>query len=665
MYIDQSKAFDRVEMKWLYMVLEKYGFSEKFISWIKTLYKEARCCVSTNGYLSRTFKITRGVRQGSPLSAYLYILQAEPMANLVRKSENIKGIELNNEKELRITAYADDTQGYVKDENSMNEFWKMLDIYSKASGAKINENKTKVMMIQDDNWQSEKHIKYIEHIKALGVIQGNGDERKYWNEKLQQCENKVKAWRMRNLTYKGKVQLIQSLIMGTMRYPLSLKTVPKDIKIKMEKLMWNFVWDAKTELVKRTACIRRREFGGLGVPDLNSIIDSSRIKMLGRIVEESDEKWKVLARQYIQVLDRKYGMKYFVLHVSNSKEELNNATIPDFYREMIMAWQRLKRITETIITKEEILNQIIWCNDNVKVNGKVLSDNSWSKMGIRRIKDVIDTEGIMRVEYVSDIVENKAEVILKLNRIQKAIPRSWKERLKGQEVENGGKPEMKINKEMERILNGEKTNVKEKVIYNVMISELNKGKSTGELKWEELLGKEIDWKEVYCELNRTDTIRERKEIDFSWKCMQNVIWTEQKLKRIGQSNGLCCRCSIEEEDIEHLLYMCECNDNIWSVVERWCKTFDKDLEITIDIIVLGYRSQNGNISETTNLINMIIDSAKWQIWKARNDTKYNDIWSDAEKMRRQIVGTLQWKKEMFKRMKKEGIAEKIEVILNI
>ena len=665
LYIDQSKAFDRVEMKWLYMVLEKYGFGEKFISWIKTLYKEARCCVSTNGYLSRSFRITRGVRQGSPLSAYLYILQAEPLANMIRKSESIKGIVLNNERELKITAYADDTQGYVKDQNSVNEFWRILEIYSKASGAKINEKKTKVMMLNETNWQSEREIKYVEEIKALGVMQGHKDERKYWNEKIEKCENKVKAWKMRHLTYRGKVQLIQSMVMGCLRYPMSLKTVPREVKIKIEKLVWSFVWDAKTELVKRTACVRKREFGGLGVPDLDIVIDSSRIKMLLRIIGGVEEKWKILPRKYLQVLDRKYGIKYFVLHVSNSNEELKDIPIPEYYKEMIMAWQRLKRITEHIETKENVLNQIIWCNDHVKVNGKVLVDNNWSKVGIKRIKDVMNSDGTMRINEVKNIAKNKAEVMFKLNRIKVGIPKSWKERLKNQEMAEVRKHGMKWNDILQSLQNGEETKMREKTIYNEMIRQLNIQKSTGEGKWEEILGREIDWKVVYIELNRTDSLRERKEIDFNWKCIQNVVWTEQKLKRIGQSNGLCSRCGIEEEDLEHLLYMCECNENIWLLVEGWIKHFDDEVKITIDVIILGYRSKDGKLSEQTNFINMIIDIVKWHLWKYRNDIKYNEIWSDMDKVRKEIRGTLQWKKEIFKRMKKDKIVENIERILNM
>ena len=58
------------------------------------LHKLGESCISTNGFLSSFFNITRSMWQGCPIAAYLYILQAEPMAQTIRKSIHIKGIDL-------------------------------------------------------------------------------------------------------------------------------------------------------------------------------------------------------------------------------------------------------------------------------------------------------------------------------------------------------------------------------------------------------------------------------------------------------------------------------------------------------------------------------------------------------------------------------------------
>ncbi len=59
---------------------------------MNTLYKKAKSAIFTNGFVSKMFSLSRSVRQGVPLSAYLYIIQAEPLAETVRKYNDIRGI---------------------------------------------------------------------------------------------------------------------------------------------------------------------------------------------------------------------------------------------------------------------------------------------------------------------------------------------------------------------------------------------------------------------------------------------------------------------------------------------------------------------------------------------------------------------------------------------
>ncbi len=57
------------------------------------------------------------MRQGAPLCAYLYIIQAEPLAEIVRKCNDIRGIYVTDDgKQVKITAFADDTTDYLNDD---------------------------------------------------------------------------------------------------------------------------------------------------------------------------------------------------------------------------------------------------------------------------------------------------------------------------------------------------------------------------------------------------------------------------------------------------------------------------------------------------------------------------------------------------------------------
>ena len=65
-------------------VLKHFGFNESFISWVETLYKGIQTCVINNGWVSEIFENSRGIRQGCPLSALLFVLSVEIMAERLR-----------------------------------------------------------------------------------------------------------------------------------------------------------------------------------------------------------------------------------------------------------------------------------------------------------------------------------------------------------------------------------------------------------------------------------------------------------------------------------------------------------------------------------------------------------------------------------------------------
>ena len=71
--LDFEKAFDSLEWNFIFCILEKCNFGKKFIKWIRLLYKDISSCTINNGTSSGYFSITRGVRQGDPISPYLFI----------------------------------------------------------------------------------------------------------------------------------------------------------------------------------------------------------------------------------------------------------------------------------------------------------------------------------------------------------------------------------------------------------------------------------------------------------------------------------------------------------------------------------------------------------------------------------------------------------------
>ena len=119
--IDIEKAFDSVEHAFIFAILDKQGFDTNFIEWIKVLHKNQESTVMNGGSSTGYFPLSRGSRQGDPISAYLFILVMEVFFTIVRTNPNIKGLNICDFKYL-LTSYADDTTFFIKTKTPLLKF---------------------------------------------------------------------------------------------------------------------------------------------------------------------------------------------------------------------------------------------------------------------------------------------------------------------------------------------------------------------------------------------------------------------------------------------------------------------------------------------------------------------------------------------------------------
>ena len=102
----------------MFKCLLHFNFGENFSRWIKLLYTDISSCIGNNGFCSNYFKLSRGIRQGCPISALLFLLVAEVIAIHIRNNADIKGIIVGNT-EIKIKMLADDTTLLLQDLSSV------------------------------------------------------------------------------------------------------------------------------------------------------------------------------------------------------------------------------------------------------------------------------------------------------------------------------------------------------------------------------------------------------------------------------------------------------------------------------------------------------------------------------------------------------------------
>ena len=122
--IDFQKAFDSINHDFMFKALSVFNFGPSLIRWIQIFYKNISSTVMNNGYTTPPFKISRGVRQGDPLSPYLFIICLEILAINIRLNKDIRGIMVGNE-EIKLEMFADDMTAFLRDHASLDTLLNM------------------------------------------------------------------------------------------------------------------------------------------------------------------------------------------------------------------------------------------------------------------------------------------------------------------------------------------------------------------------------------------------------------------------------------------------------------------------------------------------------------------------------------------------------------
>lgn len=145
--LDFAKAFDTVNWNFVFHVLQMMNFDERWISWIKAMYKASKISVLVNGAPTDEFASSRGLRQGDSLSPLMFNLVGEVLSRLLvsaNKKGIFRGIKLPKcDIEFTHLQYADDVIMFINsDDVSIKGVKRVLQCFELLSGLHINFNKS-------------------------------------------------------------------------------------------------------------------------------------------------------------------------------------------------------------------------------------------------------------------------------------------------------------------------------------------------------------------------------------------------------------------------------------------------------------------------------------------------------------------------------------------
>ena len=293
LFIDFEKAFDFLEWSFIFDTLRFFGFGDSIINWVKVFDNNTELsCILNNGWANNFFETQRGVRQGCPLSPYLFILVAEVLAKAIRNNSNIKGIFVNNQ-EIKISQYADNTtlilDGSIE---SLSFSPKYLTSLEKSPASDSMTEKRSLFgsalvlaMTQFLYLRAGKNLKWpTAKVKALGLWISTDPAMSTslnFNKKLEKVRKMLSCWRYRRLTLLGKITVLKSLVASQLVYLLTPLQSNYTALNEVNNWFYAFLWNGKGDKVKRKVMINDYCDGGLKMIDLfsfNKSLKSTWIK---------------------------------------------------------------------------------------------------------------------------------------------------------------------------------------------------------------------------------------------------------------------------------------------------------------------------------------------------------------------------------------------------
>jgi hypothetical protein len=163
MKLDMEKAFDKMEWSFILAIMKKLGFHSTWIKWIETCISSTSFSILINGSSFGMFSLGRGLRQGDPISPFLFILGSEALSWLLLREEqnvNIKGMKIaRNNPSIHHLLFADDLLLFGKASISeATTLKKCLDKYCLWSGQTINATKSSIRFSKNSNPTTSSNI---------------------------------------------------------------------------------------------------------------------------------------------------------------------------------------------------------------------------------------------------------------------------------------------------------------------------------------------------------------------------------------------------------------------------------------------------------------------------------------------------------------------------
>ena len=612
--VDFRQAFDSLNMQTVYKSLELFGFGQEFTKWVKLLNTERVSRIKNGGHISETFNINLSVRQGCPLSAQLFTITVEILAQKLLQNPNLQGVKpVTALDAFKVIAFADDTTILCKNLEDLNITISTLDMFASFSNLHLNYDKSFAISLNGEQFDTGSHnIKFKDTLKILGIYFSNkkpaGEIEENWNDRISRINRIFEQWSRRDLTIIGKVNIIKTFGLSQIVFIMNSISIPTKILQRLNTIFYTFLWKRKhcnkraMEKVSRNVTTNKYENGGLNMIDTFSFQDAYLLQWAEKLLKPKVEKWKEMAKHILKDVG---GIKVF-----KSKTDLKgfkglNSISSPFWKAVVTTWLKHSKsnANDTHTYSDPLFN-----NKHITFQGQTLFLPTCIERGVTSINDVInDHRNIIdfqeyrnrygeyprsRIDY--GILSTAVNRVLRNNTMQHSESYLFQGNTAG--------------------------NIGRKNFLKMILGQtIPKSADTWQEKYGTNVGKK-HWRAVH-------GTKETRLRSLNWKLIHNIYPTNILLHKMGVTTSeRCTHCDTNIDYIEHMFFHCNSIQRLWKEIETIINTqINVQVNITEEMAILGITEIIGVSHRKVTKINHLLSIGRMVISKYRHGPKRNLI----------------------------------------
>ena len=412
-------------------------------------------------------------------------------------------------------------------------------------------------------------------------------------------ENLFKVWNQRNLTLKGRITIINSLIISLFVYPATILSIPDYVIQEIESKIYNFLWKRTKPKIAKATIEAPIELGGLKMPNFKLKTIAWQMNWLKRAALNPN-------LTYVQIIN---DMCKSINFVDLIRCRVNKhcypiyENIPIFYQDILKEWYKERDYTEMDkLGEREILSEFLWCNKWITIEGKPFLWKAWYKSGIKFVCDIVNEGGdFLDANEINEKYGMKVS-FLEILQLRKSLPFIWRTKLRNINSDIVHSPEIHVFMKSTATYKNLKS-ITTKELYWMLWKHQRKKKSPAAvLKWNQSCNlSDDDWENIFKMPFRscTSTLLQC----FQYKIIHRVIACRKWLYNLRVLNSSKCLYCDDEDSIGHFFYNCVVLKQFWISFKNWWSKLTNRIcyehAFNEQVVVFGVKI-DGNESITFN-----------------------------------------------------------------